>query len=280
MGNVMNKLSALAYLFLLTAAILAGMADPVCADDFVLGPEDIIQISVWGNPDLGVTVPIRPDGKISIPLGGDMQAAGRTASDLRNVLTQELRKYIKDPWVSVVVTAINSTKVYLVGNHPSAGAIPLRSNMTALQFLAQLGSFDKMDLENAYIIRNHVKLEVNLKSIVEGLLLNDDFALMPGDIIRINLLEPTKTKITVIGEVAKPANIIFRSGMTILDALLDAGWVTEYANLKRVLVVRKGENDAKETIEVNVAEVTKGENLKSNILLAPGDLIIVKERVF
>lgn len=280
MGNVMNKLSAVVFVVLLTAAVMAGMADSARAEDFVLGPEDVIQISVWGNPDLGVTVPIRPDGKISIPLGGDMQAAGRTASDLRNVLTQELRKYIKDPWVSVVVTAINSTKVYLVGNHPSAGAIPLRSNMTALQFLAQLGSFDKMDLENAYIIRNHVKLEVNLKSIVEGLLLNEDFALMPGDIIRINMLEPTKTKITVIGEVTKPANIVFRSGMTILDALLDAGWITEYANLKRVLVVRKGENDAKQTIEVNVAEVTKGENLKSNILLAPGDLVIVKERVF
>jgi len=280
MGTVMDKLSAVVIVVLLTAAVMAGMANSACAEDFVLGPEDVIQISVWGNPDLGVTVPIRPDGKISIPLGGDMQAAGRTASDLRNVLTQELRKYIKDPWVSVVVTAINSTKVYLVGNHPSAGAIPLRSNMTALQFLAQLGSFDKMDLENAYIIRNHVKLEVNLKSIVEGLLLNDDFALVPGDIIRINMLEPTKTKITVIGEVARPANIVFRSGMTILDALLDAGWITEYANLKRVLVVRKGENDARQTIEVNVSEVTKGENLKSNILLAPGDLVIVKERVF
>lgn len=245
--------------------------------DFILGSEDVIQVSVWGNPELGVTVPVRPDGKISLPLGGDIQASGLSPSELRQSIAAELTKYIKTPSVSVVVMAVNSPRIYLIGNNPGGGVITLRSEMTILQLLARLGTIGDLDLERAYIIRDYKRLDLDLRDLVEKGLVEKDILLKAGDIISIP--DAFANRITVLGEVANPGNVSFRADLTLVDVLIESGWVTEFANLKKVLVVR-GSGSERRTFAINVALLKKGEKLETNLKLLPGDLVIVKERIF
>ncbi len=247
------------------------------AEDFIFGAEDVIQVSIWGNPELGVTVPVRPDGKISLPLGGDIQAAGKTPSQLREAIAEELKRYIKTPSVSVVVMEVNSPKIYLIGNSGEAGVITLRSEMTILQLLARLGTIGDLDLERVYIIRDHKRLDLDLRELVEKGLAEQDILLQAGDIIRIP--NAFANRITVLGEVNTPGNIQFRPDLTLVDVLVESGWVTEFANLKKVLVLR-GVGSEQEIFEINVALIKKGEKLETNMKLVPGDLVIVKERMF
>lgn len=257
--------------------VLLACAGTARSEDFVLGSEDVIQVSIWGNPELGITVPVRPDGKISLPLGGDIQAAGKTPSQLREAIAEELKSYIKTPSVSVVVMEVNSPRIYLIGNSGEAGVITLRSEMTILQLLARLGAIGDLDLERVYIIRDNKRLDLDLRELVEKGLAEKNILLQAGDIISIP--DAFANRITVLGEVTTPGNISFRPDLTLVDALVESGWVTEFASLKRVLVLR-GLGSEQKTFEINVALIQKGEKLETNMKLAPGDLVIVKARLF
>src|SRR6266849_1311803 len=90
--------------------------------EYVIGPQDVLHIAVWKEADLTATLPVRPDGKISLPLLDDVQASGLTPKQLADSVTEKLKKYIADPRVTVVVTEINSKRIYLVGEVLHAGA--------------------------------------------------------------------------------------------------------------------------------------------------------------
>src|SRR6266850_5001060 len=111
----------------------------VAGPDYVIGPEDVLHIAVWKESDLTATLPVRPDGKISMPLLNDVQAAGLTPMQLADSLTEKLKKYLADPRVTVVVTQMNSQRIYVLGEVLHSGAIPLLPNMTVLQALATAG---------------------------------------------------------------------------------------------------------------------------------------------
>jgi len=106
---------------------------------YIIGPEDSLQITVWREPTLSGTVPVRPDGKISMVLLGDVQAAGLTPMKLSADITERLKKYIQDPSVSVIVLAVNSQRIFLIGEVGHAGAIPMTPGMTPLQAIAAAG---------------------------------------------------------------------------------------------------------------------------------------------
>ena len=112
---------------------------PVAGSDYVIGADDTLQISVWKEPDLTESLPVRPDGKISLPLLNDIPAAGLTPMQLKDSITEKLRKYIADPRVTVVVTAMNSRRVFVTGEVLHTGAMPLLPNMTILQALSAAG---------------------------------------------------------------------------------------------------------------------------------------------
>ncbi len=118
-----------------TSAALSSQGGP----EYVIGPEDVLHIAVWKENDLTATLPVRPDGKISLPLLNDVQASGLTPQQLADSVTEKLRKYIADPRVTVVVTAINSKRIYLVGEVAHVGATPMLPNMTVLQALIERG---------------------------------------------------------------------------------------------------------------------------------------------
>jgi polysaccharide export outer membrane protein len=111
----------------------------IVTNDYIIGPEDILEISVWRNPDLSREVMVRPDGRISLPLIGDVTAVGSTTSELRDDITEKLKAYKENPTVAIVVKAVNSYYFYVQGAVGSIGKFPLLSRTTLLQALALAG---------------------------------------------------------------------------------------------------------------------------------------------
>jgi polysaccharide export outer membrane protein len=273
------------------------MVSKASAEGYVIGEEDVIQISVWGNAELSVTVPVRPDGMLSMPLVGDVKASGLTPEELKKQLEKELARYVKAPVVSVIVTAINSFKVYVFGDGASkvlsqgnpalrgatgtngtssSGQITLRRHTTLLQLLAQLGSLSEIDLANAYLLRDGAKLPVNFEQLMKSGDYSQDVALQANDVIY--LPGGYTNRIRVAGAVKTPGSIPYAEGMTALDAVLSAGGFTEFASENDVLVVRK-EGATSTKINVKLKDVMNGKNTK-NVLLKPGDIVMVKTGLF
>jgi polysaccharide export outer membrane protein len=167
-------------------AIPPAVSDSV-ASDYVIGADDTLHVSVWKEPDLTATLPVRPDGKISLPLLDDVSAAGLTPMQLADSIKLKLKKYIADPRVTVVVTAMNSRRVFITGevNHP--GAMPLLPNMTVLQALSSAGFTQFANVKKIYLLRTvdgrQTKLGFNYKEVVKGIHPEENIKLQPGDTI-------------------------------------------------------------------------------------------------
>jgi polysaccharide export outer membrane protein len=154
--------------------------------DYHIGPQDVVQIDVWKEPEISRTIPVRPDGKISLPLLNDVQAAGLTAMQLSGNIREGLTKYLNNPQVTVTVTVINSRRVFVTGEVLRPGALPLLPNMTFLQALSSSGGFTQFAKEKGiYILRNEngkqVKHPYNYKDVLKGK--KEDILLQPGDVI-------------------------------------------------------------------------------------------------
>jgi polysaccharide export outer membrane protein len=153
---------------------------------YVIGPDDTLYISVWKEPDLTETLPVRADGKISMPLLNDVQAAGLTPMQLGAALTDKLKKYVSDPHVTIVVTQMNSQRVYVTGEVLHPGAMNLTPNMTVLQALSSAGFTQFANTKGIYVLRNERgnenRLAVNYKKLIKGEG-GQNIVLKPGDTI-------------------------------------------------------------------------------------------------
>ena len=115
----------------------------VCPGSYVIGPEDVLELAVWGSPEMTRTVPVRPDGKISLPLLNDVQAAGYTPMQLRDVLMKGLVTYMPEPAVSVLVREIHSFKVTVIGQVRTPGRYELKDRGTVVDVIAMAGGFSE-----------------------------------------------------------------------------------------------------------------------------------------
>lgn len=167
--------------------------------DYKIGVDDMVQVSVWRNPEMTVTVPVRPDGKISVPLAGDVRAGGLTAPEVATSIEQKLSYYIRDPKVTVIITALHS---------------------------------------HAFL-----------------------------------------TRVRVTGAVRTPMSLPHRPGMTVLDAVLEAGGPNEFAAPNRTRLHRKGATKV-EVIPVRLGDILNNGRLQSNVDVRPGDVITVPESLF
>jgi polysaccharide export outer membrane protein len=164
-------------------------ADMIAVSDrYVIGPEDVLYIHVWREEALSRSVPVRTDGKISLPLVNDIQAAGLTPLQLKEILTQKFRVFIDNPNVSVIVTEANSMKVYVSGEVRTPGVYRLRSETTVLQIIPMAGGFtDWANQKKILIIRNEdgreKRFTVNYKKIVNGDAPATNIVLKNGDTI-------------------------------------------------------------------------------------------------
>ncbi|MGA2923497.1 MAG: polysaccharide biosynthesis/export family protein [Candidatus Sulfotelmatobacter sp.] len=163
-----------------------GAASQVPAE-YVIGADDTLHISVWKEPDLTATLPVRPDGKISLPLLNDVPAAGLTPMQLKDSITEKLKKYISDPRVTVVVTAMNSRRFFVTGEVGHSGPMPLLPDMTVLQALSAAGFTQFANVKGIYLLRiengRQVKLPFNYKEVVKGNHPEQNIMLKPGDTV-------------------------------------------------------------------------------------------------
>jgi polysaccharide export outer membrane protein len=163
-------------------------AKPAAEAEYKIGPQDVVRIDVWKEPEISRTIPVRPDGKISLPLLNDVQASGLTAMELAGAIREGLSKYLTSPQVTVTVTEINSRRVYVTGEVNRAGSMPLLPNMTVLQALSGAGGFTQFaKLKGIYVLRNEngkqVKYPFDYKQVVKGNNSEQNIPLLPGDVI-------------------------------------------------------------------------------------------------
>lgn len=163
-------------------------SEPSPARDYLLGAEDSVEVQVWKNPDLSRTVIIRPDGKISLPLLGDIQAAGQTATQLTEAVTEKLKAYYKEPaQVTVIVHQVNSYGIYMLGEVRSPGKHIVRSGTTFLQVISLVGGFTQFASTNKITLRRkdpegkEVSRLIRYKDVLAGVQAN--LELKPGDLI-------------------------------------------------------------------------------------------------
>jgi polysaccharide export outer membrane protein len=159
----------------------------VAGPSYVIGADDVLLISVWKEPDLTATLPVRPDGNISLPLLNDVLAAGLSPTQLAAAITERLRKFVADPRVTVVVTQINSQKIFVMGEVQHTGAIQLLPNMTVLQALADAGFTQFANTKGIYVLRTENdqqrKIPINYKRLLKGQAIDQNIMLKPGDTI-------------------------------------------------------------------------------------------------
>jgi polysaccharide export outer membrane protein len=164
-------------------------ATPATTDPaYVIGPQDMLDINVWKEPDMTRVVPVRPDGKISLPLINDVQAAGSTPQQLASDITTKLKKFLTDPQVTVIVTAINSQRVFVIGEVLHAGAFQLVPGTTVLQALANAGGFTTFaNVKKIHVMRTvngkHVELPFNYREVLNGDNQDQNIKLEPGDTV-------------------------------------------------------------------------------------------------
>ena len=173
-----------------TPAIPPAPASPlVDPSDYRIGPEDVLQISVWKNEALSRTVPVRPDGKITLPLLNDVEAAGYTPMEFRDVLVAKLTEYMPSPEVSVIVTEPRSFKVSVIGEVGKAGRYELRSRTTVLDLLAMVGGLNQFaSRSKIYVLRQtdkgqQTRIPFNYNKALNASGEQENFFLQPGDII-------------------------------------------------------------------------------------------------
>jgi polysaccharide export outer membrane protein len=169
------------------------------AEEYRIGADDRVQVTVWRNPELSVTAPVRPDGKISVPLIGDVEAGGRTPREVAENIKKQLSTYIRDPNVAVIVTDLVSS-----------------------QYLS---------------------------------------------------------RVRVTGAVKAPKSVPYRQGMTVLDVVLEAGGVNDFASANRTKLYRRTK-DKTEVFEIELGNILNKGRLETNLFLRPGDVITVPERLF
>jgi len=161
---------------------VAATTDP----SYVIGAQDVLDIDVWKQKELTRTVEVRPDGRISLPLLNDIQASGLTPMQLAATITDRLKKFITDPQVTVIVTQINSQRVYILGEVTKPGAYPLLPGMNVLQALSSAGGFTMFaNTKKIYVLRKQggkqQKFPFNYKAVISGKHTDQNIVLRAGD---------------------------------------------------------------------------------------------------
>ena len=163
--------------------------NPMAREDYVIGVTDVVQISVWKNPELTVQIPVRPDGKISVPLLDDVQAEGLTPEELKEVITRELGEYVVAPDVTVVVLQMNSRFVSVMGGVARTLRVPLTRDMRVLEAITLAGGFTTFaDKGDVRVVRrtpdgSEVEYRFDYDEYVKGRAPGTNIVLRNGDMI-------------------------------------------------------------------------------------------------
>ena len=262
-------------------AVLIGLllALPLMAQaaDYVIGEGDSLDISVWGVKDLNFSVRVRPDGKITVPGLGEVLASGSTPSALQGSLTEQLRELVKNPIVTVTVKEITNSKIYIFGGGVKSTVYDLSRRTSLLQLLCMLSELKGADLNKAYLLRNGQKVKADLHKLFIGGQVEHDVLLETGGSLFLPVL--LDKSVYVLGAVNTPKAIEYREGMKVMEAILESGGFTKFADQNDVVVRRKDGKEAL-SLEVKAKRLFKEGDLSQNIELKAGDYVMVKESFF
>ncbi|MCM0083323.1 polysaccharide biosynthesis/export family protein [Geomonas sp. Red32] len=260
------RVMLVAFLFLLLPAVLP-------ASDYQVGEGDTLEISVWGMKDLNFPVKVRPDGKITVPGLGEVMASGKSPSQLQGLLTEKLKSLVKNPIVTVTVKDITNSKVYVFGSGVKAAVYDLSRRTTLLQLLCTLPEVKLADLKSSYLLRNGKKVKADLYRLFVDGDIEQDVLLQSGDSLFMPVLQ--EHSIYVVGAVNTPKALEYRPGMKVMEAILESGGFSKFADQNDVVVRRKGGE-----FPVKAKKIFNDGDLGQNIDLKPGDYVIVKESFF
>lgn len=172
----------------------------IVTENYIIGPEDVLEITVWRNVDLSKVVTVRPDGKVSLPLIGDVEAVGRSAGQLAELIAARLKEYKENPQVSIVVQQVNSYSIYVMGEIARPGKFPLKSKTTLLQAITLAGGFTANAARNKLVVfrfGDKGQKDIKIKASYDDIILRDgspqNIELKPGDTIVV----PSETMVLV-----------------------------------------------------------------------------------
>lgn len=172
----------------------------IVTSDYTIGPEDVLEITVWRNTDLSKVVAVRPDGRISLPLIGDIGAAGRTAAELSGAIAEKLKEFKENPQVSIVVKEVNSYAIYVLGEVTKPGKYPLKSKTTLLQAITLASGFTPAAARNKIVVFRFGEQggkDTKIKASYDDIIMRDEslqnIQLKPGDTIVV----PSETMVLI-----------------------------------------------------------------------------------
>ena len=252
--------------------------------DYRIGPKDLLDISVFGLDELTKTVRVSEDGKISLPLVGEVEVEGITKTELEKKLGQLLEeKYLQNPQVTVFISEYQSKRVSVLGAVSNPGPYELLGRQTLLQIISQAGGITNESGKEIIVIREvEDGVSTSLKISIEDLFLKGDarlnIPLQPDDIVNIPI--DRIVNIYVFGQVRNPGALgVKRSNIpTLLQAIGQAGGFSERASKGKVLIKRIDDDGKEIKIKVNVKSIIKGK--RKDIRLLENDVVIVPETVF
>jgi polysaccharide export outer membrane protein len=267
--RILVQLSVLALLGILACG--AAMAE-----EYVIGGGDTVQVFVWGEPELSVAALVRPDGRISLPGAGEVVAEGLTPAALQKELVNRLSSLVKNPLVTVSMAAIFNSKVYIIGGGVDSGVFDLKQKTTLLQLLAGM-DLTRADLTGAHVMRGNTRIDRDFSKLIHDGDMSQNVILRHNDVVFFPALpEPY---VYVLGAVSEPRALAFKDGMTVLDAVLECGGYSKFANKNDTVIVRRIDGKEKR-ITVRGRDLAEGKDLSQNVLLQRGDYIIASEGFF
>jgi polysaccharide export outer membrane protein len=277
MRRLVSVLSVLAVVLILPWPAPGQAPPPQPADkDYIIGPEDILDIQVWGNKDLNQTVFVRPDGRTSLPLVGEIAVAGKTVQQLQDHLGAVYEKTVKGAVVTVIVKEIRSRPVYFIGGFGKPGVMQLTRELSLLQSISIVGGVvPNADAEKGFLLRGDKRIPIDFNRLVQRGDLSQNPKLEPGD----SVVVPLADAVYVNGEVKAPGAVKYTGDLTILKAITQVGGFTPLAAPGRVDVLR-GNSEKKERIRVDVDKMMRSPDENPDIRLQPNDIIFVPQRLF
>lgn len=251
--------------------------------DYIIRIGDVLEISVWGEPDMTRQVPVRPDGKISYFLIGEIKAEGKTFGQLEAEIVQRLKKYIRKPKVVVIGKQFRGNLATIMGMVNKPGRFHVTNDTKLLDILAMAGGIKNIegtqnigyknmqilpDLERSYIIRHGRVLNVNFYDLIKEKKMENNIVIRPGDFIYIP--SSVENKVHVVGEVGNPVTITFGNRITLVEAITTAGGINRDASNGWVYIVRGSLRHPK-VYRINMYSIYTGK--AKNILLERGDIV-------
>jgi polysaccharide export outer membrane protein len=244
--------------------------------EYRVNPGDILEVTVYNEPDLTKTVQVSSEGYISYPLLGKVEVGGMTVFDISEKMRVLLAKdYLVNPQVSVSIRQFNT--ISILGEVEKPGSYELKGNMTIIEALALAGGLTQYaDPTNAKVVRNEngekTTIAINIEDVTKKGDKSKDIVLDPSDVIVI----PEAAKISILGQVMRPGSYGLKSDMTVVDAIALAGGLTQNADPTNVKVVRS-EHGIKTTTEINVEDVTKRGDKSKDVALKAEDVVVIPE---